>query len=391
MIFRPALLGAGIALAAISALPAAPSALHAQAADTAYFVLRIGSDTVALERYTRTPTSFSGRQLLRTPRTTQRDFTATLDAEGNATEVEIRISRPGEPGPLSLARVEFGTDGAEVMLRQGDSTTVSTIGVLRGTIPFLGYAVGFYELPLARHRSGGGATTRAPLLPVGSTTIYEVEISGTGEWLTVSNIAGANRVRVDPNGRILSWDGTGSTLKLEGERLETLDFEGLAAAFVERERTGQSLGALSPRDSVMTTLAGANVRVDYGRPARRGRTIAGDVVPWGEVWRTGANQATQLTTDRDLMIGDTRVPAGAYSLWTIPRPEGWTLILNRQTGQWGTDHDPAQDLARIPMRSEPAGDRLERFTITLEPEGEDGRIALMWDDIRVWVPVSPVP
>jgi hypothetical protein len=165
----------------------------------------------------------------------------------------------------------------------------------------------------------------------------------------------------------------------------------MIASFSERERAGELLGSLSPRDSTLASLAGAAVRIDYSSPARRGRTIEGQVIPWDLIWRTGANQATRLTTDRDLQIGDAHVPAGTYSLWTLPQRSGWTLIVNRQHGQWGTEYDPAQDLARIQMVSEPSTDSLERFTISLNTEGDAGRLVLAWDDIYVWTPVRVIP
>jgi hypothetical protein len=377
------------ALAAILTLGSLPAGAAAQS-QPAYFVLRIGNDTVAVEQYTRTATEISGRQLLRTPRTTIREYTATLDADGNATRFELGIFRPGEETPGSHAIIEFGVDTAHITVRSGDSTRVMRMAAPRGSIPFLGYSVGMYELPLSRHLRSGEARSESILLPIGSPTTYPLTIErGDAGWLAVGNIAGENRARVDREGRLLEWDGTGSTLKLAGQRLTTLDFDSLAASFVERERAGEMLGNLSPRDSVIARVGDAEVRIDYSRPSRRGRTIAGGVVPWDEIWRTGANQATRLSTSHDLMFGDTRVPAGEYSVWTLPRQDGWTLILNRQTGQWGTDYDAGQDHARIAMRSVPGEERPEQFTISFEPEGEAVHLVLSWGDVRVAVPVSP--
>ncbi len=362
----------------------------ADAQEAANFVLRIGNDTVAVERYTRSATEVNGRQLLRTPRATIREYSARLDGAGHPTAIEIRIYRPGETTPMTRAEVRMMADSARVTLHQGDSTRVMTLPATRGAIPFLGYSVGLYEIPLASFRRGASASATSTLLPLGSTTPYQLTIGGAdGDWLAVTNIAGESRVQVDQQGRILRWDGTGSTLKLEGERLTQLDFDGMVEGFLTRERNGQALGSLSPRDSVVASVAGTAVRVDYSRPGRRGRTIAGGVVPWGSVWRTGANAATLISFDRDVLLGDARVPAGSYSLWTLPTPEGWTLIVNSQTGQWGTDHDTARDLVRVPMRSEPPADRPEQFTIAVRPDGDGGRLTLTWDDVHVWVPVRP--
>jgi hypothetical protein len=112
------------------------------------------------------------------------------------------------------------------------------------------------------------------------------------------------------------------------------------------------------------------------------------VVPWGRVWRTGANAATQLTTDAPIIIGGHRIPAGTYSLWTIPREDGATLIVNAQAGQWGTHYDRSRDLTRVEMRREPAAEPVERFTIAVESGAEAGVLRLSWERTSYAVPVA---
>lgn len=145
---------------------------------------------------------------------------------------------------------------------------------------------------------------------------------------------------------------------------------------------------LSPRDTVELALSsGRRIYVDYGRPSMRGRRIMGGLVPYGRVWRTGANAATTLVTDVDLDVNGTRVPRGTYTLYTIPTASGWTLIVNRQTGQWGTQYEPARDFARIPMRVTTLREPVEQFTISLEQgRTAQGTLALTWENTRAWVP-----
>src|SRR5205807_2304320 len=113
-------------------------------------------------------------------------------------------------------------------------------------------------------------------------------------------------------GTLLGLTGIGSTMQVTVERTQGLDFAALGKAFAPR-----SLGVLSPPDSVKTSVAGAALTVRYSRPSTRGRAIFGNVVPWNQVWRTGANQATIFETSADLVIAGTPVPAGQYSLWTL--------------------------------------------------------------------------
>lgn len=141
----------------------------------------------------------------------------------------------------------------------------------------------------------------------------------------------------------------------------------------------------SPRDTAEMTYAGERVLVDYGRPSMRGRTIFGGLVPYGQVWRTGANAATTFVTPRDVRIGETLVPAGTYTLYTLPAAGEWQLIVNRQTGQWGTEYDQAQDLVRIPMRVERTAAPVEQFTISLVP---NTGLVMEWENTRASVPIQ---
>ncbi len=149
--------------------------------------------------------------------------------------------------------------------------------------------------------------------------------------------------------------------------------------------TAQSLDAqrASPMDYARATIAGHQIEVQYGRPSTRGREIFGALVPYGSVWRTGANEATHLRSAVDLVIGDVRVAAGEYTLYTIPDEDGWTLIINSQTGQWGTAYDESEDLVRLPMAVESISEPVEQFTISVrEGEDTDGVIVLEWERTR---------
>jgi hypothetical protein len=135
---------------------------------------------------------------------------------------------------------------------------------------------------------------------------------------------------------------------------------------------------------VRATLGGAEVWIDYSRPQKRGRVIFGDVVPWNTVWRTGANAATQLNTSADLVVAGTTVPAGKYTLWTLPTQNGWKVIINKQTGQWGTEYNQAQDLVRVDAKVETLATPVEQMAIAFEP----GTLTVSWDKTKVSVPVS---
>ncbi len=153
------------------------------------------------------------------------------------------------------------------------------------------------------------------------------------------------------------------------------------------ELHAQARPILSPRDSVFLTMDTNTISVNYGRPSMRGRTIMGGLVPWGQVWRTGANQATHVRTNFAMIFGGVPVPKGLYTLWTLPSPKGWTVIVNKQTGQWGTSYDGRQDLARFDARVETLDTPVDTFTIGLQKTGPaSGELTLSWEKTRVVVP-----
>jgi len=146
---------------------------------------------------------------------------------------------------------------------------------------------------------------------------------------------------------------------------------------------------LSPRDSTHIVIDGLRIEVNYGRPSMRGRKIFGGLVPWNRVWRTGANAATGFATSTDLRVGGAEVAAGNYTLYTIPAEDGWTLIISRETGQWGTVYHPKMDLTRIPMRLQSLEQPVEQFTISLSASDESTAVlSLEWERTRAWVPIE---
>jgi hypothetical protein len=123
---------------------------------------------------------------------------------------------------------------------------------------------------------------------------------------------------------------------------------------------------LSPPAKAEVSVTGADISIDYSAPSIRKRIIFGGLVPYGQVWRTGANAATTLKTSGDLKIGDLMVPAGTYTLYSLPTADGMQLIVNKQTGQWGTVYDAKQDLGRVPMKVAETSAPLETMVIDFE-------------------------
>jgi hypothetical protein len=144
----------------------------------------------------------------------------------------------------------------------------------------------------------------------------------------------------------------------------------------------------SPPAETSQTVDGKTVSIHYNAPSMRGRKIFGGLVPYDKVWRTGANPATSLKTDINLKIGSATVPTGSYTLYTLPSASGWKLIINKQTGQWGTKYDQSQDLARVDMKTDTLSSPQEVMSITLEPfHDKTSSLHVRWETTDASVPV----
>ena len=145
---------------------------------------------------------------------------------------------------------------------------------------------------------------------------------------------------------------------------------------------------VSPHETISANIDGNRVTVVYGRPYTKdpktgeARTIWGGLVPYGKVWRTGADEATTLTTQKPLVFGETTVPAGAYTLFTLPQEDGSAkLIINKQLGQWGTQYDEKQDLARIDLKKAAVEKTADQLTLSVSknPSG-GGVLKILWQN-----------
>lgn len=139
---------------------------------------------------------------------------------------------------------------------------------------------------------------------------------------------------------------------------------------------------------------GKTVKVDYSSPRAKGRKIFGAasdkaLVPFGEIWRTGANEATALVTTTNLTVGGKDVPAGSYTIFTIPKADAWTLVISKKTGEWGTEYPgEKEDLARIPMSVAKTPGPVENFTIAFDQAGKKCTLHMEWENTRASVEID---
>ena len=161
------------------------------------------------------------------------------------------------------------------------------------------------------------------------------------------------------------------------------------AAFLAAAQQDKSKRPSPPAQATWDLGSGKSVTIDYSSPRAKGRKIYGGLVPFDQVWRTGANEATTLTTAADLNIGGATVPAGTYTIFTIPGKDKWMLIINKKTGEWGTAYPgQADDLARVDMKVSALPSPVENFTIAFEKSGGAAALHIDWESTRASVAVS---
>ncbi len=354
-------------------------------AESAY-VERLGNDTLSIEVYTRTDSTIEGRVLTRSPVTRVANYHATLSPDGRITRLAVDVSTPAAnpDGPPTQHVVTTIEGDSAVMVRQEEGADPDTVrlAVPPGTMPTVSKT--FMPIAFIEHavRSAGTSDSFAfSLLPAGRQRLSSNAIvRHTRDTVKLDFFGSPVLAKVDADGQVLGLTGRHTTVKVETERAtKRVNLDVLAADFAARDAKGEGLGTPSPRATVNQTAAGATFEVDYSRPAKRGREIFGGLVSWNAVWRTGANAATHFTTDRDLEIDGTTVPAGTYTLWTTFTPESATLIINQETGQWGTAYNAEHDFLLVPMERRMLDEPVERFTISFAEEDGNAVMKLSWD------------
>ena len=139
---------------------------------------------------------------------------------------------------------------------------------------------------------------------------------------------------------------------------------------------------------------GKTIKIDYSSPRAKGRKIFGDasekaLVPYGQIWRTGANDATTFVTDTNLNVGGQAVPAGSYTIFTVPKADAWSLVISKKTGEWGTDYPgEKEDLVRVPMTVSKTSAPVENFTIAFDQASSKCTLRMEWENTRASVEIT---
>jgi hypothetical protein len=370
--------------------------------ETYGFVATLGNDTTSVERITRVGDRIISDAVGRSPVVVRRQWEGELAPDGSLRRWTMHTHVPNAPdGARDLHHAgEFGADVVTVMRREGqDSTRRSFRPRYAVTVPWNAFVYGTWEVLLDAAR-GRPDTARIGLYffegwAEGGFGHARVRgLGGDSVAISSTGLSGAGVAHIDPAGRLVSYSGEGTTYRQQVRRVERVpDLDEIARRFAEEESARGFQTALSVRDTARGRAGGADVMVEYSRPLARGRVLLGGLIPYGRVWRTGANAATHVTFSAPVMVAGTPVDSGTWTLWTLPSEEGVQLIINRETGQWGTGYRAEHDMARVPMGVGTPPTPVEAFTIRVEDGGgapdQAGALVMEWGTFRWSVSITP--
>jgi len=374
------------------------------ASDGVLWVGRLGSDTVVVEGARQAGSRIDGTIVNVAAGLLVQRYEVDLDENGDVRALRSwtvpDLVTPLSPEAPPTLSVEMGRDSIRIIRSRPDGPEVSAIPAVEGAVPifdaFFNNPMALMDVALQAAKARGDGKLK--LYYLGSPGVEELPIreadSGRLSFpyvlaSTYPMMAGARLRATLRDGGLTQFDARETTFKIVTDRDPWSDPLPLARRFEERGLGSGGISGMSPPRTASGHVGPVDIAVSYGQPSRRGRHIFPDVVPFGQVWRAGANAATEISFSADVLVEGQPVPAGSYSIWVVPGRQADTLILNKATRIWGVMYDAEQDLVRVPLRRELVQEPIESLTYSITPEAGAGRVALAWDDRRLSVLVEP--
>jgi hypothetical protein len=371
------------------------------------FITLLGTDTIAIESVTRQENTVTSDEVDRFPRVRVRHTVINLKPDGSIRHLVMDIHTPSEPADQRERRVTVDVTDDKVHISKTDGTGTlkrdfaTDDGIAMAHIPQVYSLYELYFAAALKHAAALKSEAGKPIqmrqfyidrefdrFPLGRgrvTPLGDGKAEITHDWLS-----GPGEATMDSSYHMLSYSGDRTTYKVQVSRLATPpDIKSIAGLFEAREAKTGIVKQLSVRDTMHAEIGNATFTVDYGRPLMRGRKLLGDVLPYDRVWRTGANAATQFTTSVPIKLAGMQVPAGTYTLWTVPHTGSVDLIVNRQTGQWGTEYNGSLNVGTVRITSQVLSTPIEAFTISIVPvDTHHGTLTMEWGFFRWTAPIE---
>jgi len=374
------------------------------------FITRLGNDTISVENVARSGNTLTIDAADRFPRVRERHADITLAPDGGIRRLVMDVTTPSEPANERERHIVADVTRDSVLMTKRDGAGFKRWAFAHGAEPVVAHVQQLYSLyelyfaaALARPSvSTTPAGDTVPLrqfyvdrefdrFPLAHATVRRLPGNKAEVWHDW--LAGVGVASLDSSHRLLTYSGARTTYKVDVARTDqTMNVQAIGVQFAAIESKNGGAKQLSVRDTARANIGAATFAVDYGRPLARGRKLLGDVVPFDYVWRTGANAATQFTTTSAITLAGLPVPAGTYTLWSVPHANGVAdLIVNKQNGQWGTEYDGKRDLGVAHLQTDTTRTPVEQFTISIVGvDAHRGTLAIEWGPFRWTAPILVV-
>ena len=357
---------------------------------TASFIGRMGVDTVLVETYTMINNHLYGKAFIRVPEDYIGEFSIHFYPDGTIREFNVNAMDPFNssiPFQAKSGVFEYRlnmnclNDTCTYYNSEKDQSSetifkhpASKMDFVGGWVPLISLMEwnclrlvksGKQELPLKmiNHHIG--------VYDIGVHFLNKDTIIFGGPFLEYT------RIKINQEGRILNTNGIGTPWNYYVTKYPPIDIDKIA----KRMAKTKGIGIPSPTETIRSRVQNCNISVTYGRPLKRGRKIFGGVVPYDSVWRTGANSPTSISFENDIKIGNTIIPKGQYSIYTIPKQSEWTLIFNTDLTTWPTDPNRSKDFAQVVIPIMKMENIKQQFTIAVEEKKEGGVLKFSWDNV----------
>ena len=342
----------------------------------------LGKDTTAIGNYSLEGSHFSMTVADITSATNVSTLTGTFFPNGELKEAEGYNYNPGKDSQLVYSyTLKYQRDSTFIEIKRNNTVIHRNYPVKIMVANYLGGYTLVYMLALlpnfAPAKAGDSMISRH--IVFNSARQFILKRAAADQLVAGSTVMGMFTLLLGDKGELRSVDGIGTSWNIRGVVIPYLDMDSVIAANLTKDRIHPHPAIVNKLDSIRATIGMTTIKLRYSRPTVRGREIFGRVVPWDRFWRTGADAATKISLDRPLWFNGKELPAGEYSIFTMPSLKGWSIMFNKDAEIWGTEYNPDHDALRVPMSAERLPAPVELLTIDILPTGDGGTIGISWD------------
>ena len=356
-------------------------------------VYTLGKDTTAIGNFELQGTDFSVTVADLTGAVTVSKLRGSFFPNGELKAVEGNMYKPvaGKDSQLVYTyKLYYDSSATFIETRRNNTVTTRKYPVkIMASNSLGGYTLVYIPALLVNFAPGKiGDSLVSHHIVFNSARNFIIRKTGDRKFSIGSAVMGMFTLSLDKKGNLSSVNGLGTSWNVKGTVIAPINMDSVIMANVAKDQASPHIPIANKLDSVQTQVGATAIKIRYSRPSVRGRVIFGEVIPYDRFWRTGADAATKLTLNQPVYFNGKELPAGEYSIFTMPSKNGWTIMFNKQANIWGTEYKAENDVLRVPMSIEILPETVELLTINVAPADKGGRIEVSWDNLKASVPFS---